>query len=61
MLNGGSGTDYISGGSGNDDISAQDGEIDTLDGGSGYDTALMDYDVFTWVFDEDLNIEVIVY
>jgi Ca2+-binding RTX toxin-like protein len=59
VLNGGSGTDYISGGSGNDDISAQDGEIDTLDGGSGYDTALVDYDVFTWVFDEDLNIETI--
>ena len=61
-MTGGSGSDFISGGAGNDDFNAQDGEVDTLDGGSGsFDTAYVDNDMFNWVFDEDLNIESIFY
>jgi Ca2+-binding RTX toxin-like protein len=61
-ITGGSGSDYMSGGAGNDDFNAQDGEVDTLDGGSGsFDTAYVDNDFFNWVFDQDLNIETIFY
>jgi Ca2+-binding RTX toxin-like protein len=57
-LNGGSGTDYMSGGSGTDDFGSQDGEIDTLDGGSGWDTGFIDYGE---VIDEEFGIETIFY
>lgn len=61
-LVGGPGSDYLFSGSGSDDLGAQDGEVDTLDGGSGsFDTAYVDNDMFNWVLDEDLNIETIFY
>ena len=57
---GGDGNDSLFGDAGNDGLYGQNNN-DVLNGGSGYDTALVDYDVFNWIFDEDLNIEVIVY
>lgn len=45
------------GGAGNDDFSAQDSEVDTLDGASGWDTALVDNDVFIPLFDDTSSIE----
>jgi Ca2+-binding RTX toxin-like protein len=57
-LNGGSGTDYMSGGGGNDDFGSQDGEVDTLDGGSGWDTGFIDYGE---VIDEEFSIETLFY
>jgi hemolysin type calcium-binding protein/WD40 repeat protein len=41
-ITGGAGKDTISGGSGNDTIQARDGETDTIDCGSGKDTAVVD-------------------
>jgi Ca2+-binding RTX toxin-like protein len=41
-ITGGAGRDTISGGSGNDTIQARDGEADTIDCGSGKDTAVVD-------------------
>ena len=57
---GGDGTDSLFGDAGNDGLYGQNNN-DLFNGGSGYDTALVDYDVFTWVFEEDLNIESIFY
>ncbi|HRK29454.1 MAG TPA: calcium-binding protein [Tepidisphaeraceae bacterium] len=50
LLEGGPGRDFMSGQAGNDVFQAQDGEIDTIDGGSGSDTGVFDDgDLFTSV------------
>ena len=41
-LTGGAGADYLSGGNGNDFFTAHDNEVDTIDGGAGWDTASID-------------------
>jgi Ca2+-binding RTX toxin-like protein len=41
-ITGGSGRDYLGGGNGNDFFSAHDDEVDTIDGGAGWDTASVD-------------------
>jgi RNA polymerase sigma factor (sigma-70 family) len=41
-LTGGAGQDYLSGGNGNDFFTAHDNEVDTIDGGAGWDTASID-------------------
>jgi RNA polymerase sigma factor (sigma-70 family) len=41
-LTGGAGGDYLSGGNGNDFFTAHDNEVDTIDGGAGWDTASID-------------------
>jgi RNA polymerase sigma factor (sigma-70 family) len=41
-LTGGAGQDYLSGGNGNDFFTAHDDEVDTIDGGAGWDTASID-------------------
>ncbi len=41
-MSGGGGEDVIDTGSGNDVINARNGKVDTIDGGSGYDTCICD-------------------
>ncbi len=41
-VSGGGGEDVIDAGSGNDVINARNGKVDTIDGGSGYDTCICD-------------------
>jgi hypothetical protein len=41
-ITGGAGQDYLSGGNGNDFFTAHDDEVDTIDGGAGWDTASID-------------------